>query len=72
VSSASSARSISRAAAAATPWEHPERPTATSATSCRADGFEDFVGNGHLRFEGNADAWKPAVEKFLHELGFGR
>jgi dienelactone hydrolase len=49
--------------------------------------FEGFVGaggkgrfvelppykdNGHFSFEGNPDAWKPAVEKFLHELGFDR
>jgi dienelactone hydrolase len=49
--------------------------------------FDDFVGaggkgrfvelpaykdNGHLIFEGNPDAWKPAVEQFLHDLGFGR
>jgi dienelactone hydrolase len=30
-----------------------------------------YKDNGHFIFEGNPDAWKPAVEEFLHELGFG-
>jgi pimeloyl-ACP methyl ester carboxylesterase len=31
-----------------------------------------YPDNGHLIFEGNPDAWKPAVEAFLRELGFAR
>lgn len=29
-----------------------------------------YKDNGHLIFEGNPDAWKPAVEQFLNEIGF--
>jgi dienelactone hydrolase len=31
-----------------------------------------YKDNGHFSFEGNPQAWKPAVERFLHELGFDR
>lgn len=29
-----------------------------------------YMNNGHLIFTGNPDAWKPAVEEFIKQLGF--
>jgi dienelactone hydrolase len=31
-----------------------------------------YRADGHVSFNGNPDAWKPAVEKFLADVGFGK